>query len=38
VIPHQEKDKMTQLNAVDVSAFDLQPDMAIDTRRAMLVR
>ena len=27
-----------QLNAVDVSAFDFQPDKAIDTRRAMLAR
>ena len=27
-----------QLNAVDVSAFDFQPDIAIDTRRAMLAR
>ena len=27
-----------QLNAVDVSAFDFQPDLAIDTRRAMLAR
>lgn len=27
-----------QLNAVDVSAFDFQPDIANDTRRAMLAR
>ena len=27
-----------QLNALDVSAFDFQPDIAIDTRRAMLAR
>ena len=27
-----------QLNAVDVSAFDFQPDIAIATRRAMLAR
>lgn len=27
-----------QLSALDVSAFDLQPDMAIDTRRALLAR
>jgi glyoxylase-like metal-dependent hydrolase (beta-lactamase superfamily II) len=27
-----------QLNALDVSAFDFQPDMAIDTRQTMLAR
>ena len=27
-----------QLNALDVSAFDFQPDIAIDTRRAMLAQ
>lgn len=27
-----------QLNAVDVSAFDFQPDIAMNTRRAMLAR
>jgi len=27
-----------QLNALDVSAFDFQPDLAIDTRRAILAR